>query len=57
MALGVDYLAAQQSTAADFILAPRAAIKASKDHDKVLIVFDDVLLHKFKEKHVYDLAT
>ena len=38
-------------------MAPHAAIKASQDHSKLLIVFDDVLLHKFKEKHVYDLAS
>lgn len=38
-------------------MAPHAAIKASQEHSKLLIVFDDVLLHKFKEKHVYDLAS
>ena len=57
MALGVDPLKSEHSTAASFILAPHAAIKASQGHSKLLIVFDDVLLHKFKEKHVYDLAS
>ena len=55
MAIGVNTTSAA-TTDADFILAPQAALKASSDHDKVLLVFDDVLLHKFKEKHIYELA-
>lgn len=57
MAIGVDPLSADKSTAANFLLAPIAALKASQQQSKLLIVFDDVLLHKFKEKHVYDLAS
>lgn len=57
MAIGVDPLSADKSTAANFLLAPIAALKASHQQGKLLIVFDDVLLHKFKEKHVYDLAS
>ena len=45
------------SSDADYILAPHAGLKAAAKHKKVLLVFDDVLLHKFKEKHVYDLAS
>ena len=57
MAIGIDPRSEEHSTAANFILAPYAAIKASQEHSKLLIVFDDVLLHKFKEKLVYDLAS
>ena len=64
MAIGIDPRssditdeAQNHSTAANYILAPHAAIKASQEHSKLLIVFDDVLLHKFKEKLVYDLAS
>ena len=38
------------------MLAPLAALKAASECKKALVVFDDVLLHHFKEKHVYDLA-
>lgn len=57
MAIGVDSRTEEHSTAANFVLAPHAAIHAGQDHRKLLIVFDDVLLHKFKEKLVYDLAS
>ena len=56
MAIGVNTASAATSDA-DFILAPQAALKASAGFKKVLLVFDDVLLHKFKEKHIYDLAS
>ena len=45
------------SSDADYLLAPSAALKASTDHQNVLLVFDDSILHKFKEKLVYDLAS
>ena len=54
MAIGTDQV---KGSDADFLLAPRAAIHASSQLDKVLVVFDDVILHKFKEKMVYDLAS
>ena len=57
MSIGVNIQSSDQSSAANFVLAPHAAIKASQEHSKVLIVFDDVLLHKFREKLVYDLAS
>ena len=57
MAIGVDPASGETSSDADYILAPHAALHASMgQHKKYLIVFDDVLLHKFKEKHVYGLA-
>lgn len=56
MAIGVDPLTAAKSSSADYLLAPIAALKASQEPSKLLIVFDDILLHKFKEKLVYDLA-
>ena len=55
LALGVDPLVSDLS--ADYILAPLAALKAASECKKVLVVFDDVLLHHYKEKHVYDLAS
>ena len=57
MSIGIDGRSEEHSTTANFVLAPHAAIQASQDQSKLLIVFDDVLLHKFKEKLVYDLAS
>ena len=56
MAIGVN-TASPMTTDADFLLAPHVALKASAEYKKVLLVFDDVLLHKFKEKHIYELAS
>ena len=56
MAIGVDPAHIPASTDADYLLAPHAALKVSENFDKVLLVFDDVLLHSFKEKHIYGLA-
>ena len=41
---------------AEFILAPQVGLKLASQQKKVLFVFDDVILHHFKEKHVYNLA-
>ena len=41
---------------AEYILAPQVGLKLAQSCDKVLVVFDDVLLHQFKEQHVYALA-
>ena len=41
---------------AEYILAPHAGLKLSEKCQKVLIVFDDVLLHQLKERSVYALA-
>lgn len=57
MALGIESSSLMPSSDADYILAPHAALRAATPHQKVLLVFDDVLLHKFKEKLVYDLAS
>ena len=57
MAIGVNQMSSQHSSDANFIMAPRAALQASNQCEKVLLVFDDVLLHKFKERLVYDLAS
>ena len=58
MAIGVDPASGETSSDADYILAPHAALRAIHNLDeKYLVVFDDVLLHKFKEKHVYGLAS
>ena len=55
MAIGVDPATSSDS---DYILAPHAALRASNNqNEKYLVVLDDVLLHKFKEKHVYGLAS
>ena len=55
MAIGVDPATSSDS---DYILAPHAALHATmSSQEKCLVVFDDVLLHKFKEKHVYGLAS
>ncbi len=56
MCIGIDQSVSAISTEADALLAPLAALKASQNSDKVLLVFDDVLLHKFKEQHVYRLT-
>lgn len=53
MAIGVE---SAERGDADFLLAPMAAIRAAAGEAKVLVVFDDVLLHRFKEQLVYDLA-
>lgn len=57
MAISVDPVSGNTSTDADYILAPHAGLKASADYQHVLLVFDDILLHKFKEMHVYGLAS
>lgn len=57
MAIGINKIGGYSSTDADYILAPQVALKAAKDLDKVLLIFDDVLLNKFKEKLVYELAS
>ena len=41
---------------AEYILAPQVGLKLAQGCEKVLVVFDDVLLHQFKEQHVYHLA-
>ena len=41
---------------AEFVLAPHAGLKLADTCEKVLIVFDDVLLQQFKERSVYALA-
>jgi hypothetical protein len=46
MAIGVESSALLPSSDADFILAPHAALRAAAECSKVLLVFDDVLLHK-----------
>jgi F0F1-type ATP synthase alpha subunit len=59
MALGVDSSSKSYvnlSSDAEYILAPNLALKATQDIKKTLIVFDDVVLHQFKEKQVYDQA-
>ena len=59
MALGVDSTNKSYnslSTDAEYIMAPHIALKAAQEHKRTLIVFDDVLLHTFKEKLVYDKA-
>lgn len=59
MALGVDSSSKSYvnlSSDAEYILAPHLALKATQDIKKTLIVFDDVVLHQFKEKQVYDQA-
>ena len=59
MAIGVDSTNKSYkklSSDAEYILAPHIALKAAQDHKRVLLVFDDVFLHQFKEKFVYDLA-
>lgn len=56
MCIGVDQSMHKMSSEADYLLAPLTAVKACESLDKVLLVFDDVLLHKFKEQHVYGLA-
>ena len=57
MAIGISKIGSHSSTDADYILAPQVALKAANDLDKLLLVFDDVLLCKFKEKLVYELAS
>ena len=54
MAFGADQV---NGSDADYLLGPRAAIHASAQCDKVLVVFDDILLQKSKEKMVFDLAS
>ena len=41
---------------AEYILAPHAGLKLSDKCQKVLVVFDDVILHQLKERSVYALA-
>lgn len=41
---------------AEYLLAPVLALHTAQQFDKVLLVFDDIVLHKFKEKQVFDLA-
>ena len=54
----MNYAHGEESLDADYLLAPHAALQALRDSgDDTLVVFDDVLLHKFKEKHIYELAS
>jgi len=46
MAIGVEASALLPSSHADYILAPHAALRAAAECKNVLLVFDDVLLHK-----------
>ena len=41
---------------AEYLLAPHAGLKLADRCEKVLLVFDDVILHQFKERSVYALA-
>lgn len=41
---------------AEYILAPHTGLKLADRCEKVLLVFDDVILHQFKERSVYALA-
>ena len=43
-------------SSAEYVLAPQVAQKIAAQQEKVLLVFDDILLHQFKERAVYDLA-
>jgi len=46
MTIGVDTASLVPSSDADFLLAPHAALRVAAECNKVLIVFDDVLIHK-----------
>jgi F0F1-type ATP synthase alpha subunit len=55
--LGVDTLNKSMTVSdAEYILAPQVGLKLAQSCEKVLLVFDDVLLHQMKEQHVYALA-
>jgi len=54
--LGVDTLNQVPVSDAEYILAPQVGLKLAQSCEKVLVVFDDVLLHQLKEQHVYHLA-
>lgn len=45
---------------AEYHLAPKVALQSaqasSKQGGNILFIFDDVLLHHFKERHIFDLA-
>lgn len=57
MAIGVGSSSLMPSSDADYLLAPVAGLRAAASQEKVLLVFDDILVHKMKEIHVYDLAS
>jgi len=58
LSIGVD--ATLPVSDAEYVYAPivglKAAVQATKAGEKVLLIFDDVLLHQFKERFVYGLA-
>jgi hypothetical protein len=41
---------------AEYLMAPLLALHTASQEEKVLLVFDDIVLHKFKERQVFDLA-
>lgn len=57
MALGVSTSSLLPSSDADYFLAPFAGLRAACSQEKVILVFDDILVHKMKETQIYDLAS
>lgn len=41
---------------AEYLMAPLLALHTASQEEKVLLVFDDIVLYKFKERQVFDLA-
>jgi hypothetical protein len=55
MSINVDSLATDRSDV-EYILAPQMALKVASEHQKVLMVFDDLMLYKHKENYLCHLA-
>jgi len=55
MSITIDSLASNRSDV-EYILAPQMALKVAAKHEKVLLVFDDMMLYKHKENYLCHLA-